>query len=64
MEIWQDGVRYTYDVEIEMVSLRPNHRWQNLYAMDDRARMAHQYIESEITDDLVSRETNSGLLPQ
>ena len=64
VEIWQDGVRYTYDVEIEMVSLRPNHRWQNLYAMDDRARMAHQYIESEITDDLVSRETNSGLLPQ
>jgi len=64
VEIWQDGARYTYDVEIEMVSLQPRNRRQNLFAMSDRVRMGHQYIESVVTDDLVPRETNSGLLPR
>ena len=64
VEIWQDGARYTYDVEIEMVSLQPRNRWQNLFAMNDRTRLRHQYIESVATDDMVPRETNSGLLPQ
>ncbi len=64
VEIWQDGERYTYDVEIEMVIRQKNQRPQSLYAMNDRVRQAHSYIESVITDDLVARETNTGLLPR
>ncbi len=63
VEMMRDGARYTYDVEIEMVSLLPKHRWQNMFAMDDRVRMGHSYVESVATDNMVSRETNAGLLP-
>ena len=64
VEIWQDGVRYTYDVEIEMVAYSKGLKATTLYAMTDAARIPHCYVELALTDDVVPRGTNAGLLPR
>ena len=65
VEIYEDGIRYTYDVEIEMVSrARPDMKPQDLYAMTDQTRINHGYLENIGKDNSVPRETNDGLLPR
>ena len=64
VEILQDGQRYTYDVEIEMVLRRGGNTEQSLYAMTDDSRTPHGYIEQLGSDNMMPRETNEGLLPR
>ncbi|MBR6114551.1 MAG: transglutaminase domain-containing protein [Oscillospiraceae bacterium] len=63
VEIYTDGGRLTYDVEIEMVSRRDGNKKQDLFAMDESRRRGHGYIELVASDNLAPRETNEGLLP-
>ncbi len=64
VEIIQDGQRYTYDVEIEMVQHREGNTALSLYAMNEDARSPHGYIEQPGSDNMMPRETNEGLLPR
>ena len=60
VEITQDGVRYTYDVEIEMAVHRDNPGSnQSFYEMTDTARSGHDYKEADITDDMLPRSMNN-----
>lgn len=63
VEIYTPDGRLTYDVEIEMVSRREGNRAQDLFAMDERQRRSHGYIELVASDNMAPRETNAGLLP-
>jgi len=64
VEIILDGVRYTYDVEIEMVLRRGGNTSQSLFAMNDDSRVPHGYVEQTGSDNMMPRETNEGLLPR
>lgn len=65
VEILRDGERRTFDVELEMVlkSMR-NRKDYSLYDMTDRERTKQGYTEQAMSDNLVPRETNDGLLPR
>ena len=60
--IHEDGVRLTYDVEIEMVMRRKNERG-DAYAMTDGYRSFHGYVEMPYKDDMIPRYINEGMLP-
>ena len=64
VEIVEDGARYTYDVEIEMVLRRGGNTEQSLFAMTDEQRAPHGYVEQPGSDNMMPRETNDGLLPR
>ena len=61
VEIRMSGVRYTYDVEIEMVNLRDNDPSTDFYAMIDKAREDHYYEEYDYTDAAMPRDSVSGV---
>ena len=62
VEILRDGVRYTYDVEIEMAVHR-DHGDSDLYEMSDAARARHGYKEFTVSDDMLPRSLAGELLP-
>lgn len=62
VEIMRDGVRYTYDVELEMVQRHKENRPDaDFYAMTNAVRAKQNYVEQGMSDDVASRQTNDGL---
>ena len=58
----EDGVRHTFDPEVEMVLHRRGAKKESLYDMSDSQRRNHEYVETPNKDNIVPRETNEGLL--
>ena len=65
VEIWEDGQRITYDVELEMsYHQRNGTKNSDFFSMTDTEREPQGYVELVKADNLVPRETNEGLRPR
>lgn len=63
VEIVMGGVRYTYDVELEMARHRDGYPNTDLYKMTNAMRRGWNYVGADYSDDKFHRETEASLLP-